>query len=155
MPVRESRIMRPFLYLYEKRPDQRTKQSVFAEWRYAFDRDSMAVNLRYMTDDWGVTSETLEARYRWNIKRAQLPRAAPALLHADRGRLLPHRAVCGRSAAASSPRPTTASADLDAYTVGAKYGHLTDRGEFSVRLEYYRQEGDAVARLGRRPARQL
>ncbi len=33
-------------------------------------------------------------------------------------------------------------ADFDAYTVGAKYGRRTDYGEFSLRLEYYRQEGD-------------
>ncbi len=129
----------PFLYLYEKRPDQRTKQSVFAEWRHAFDRDSMAFSLRYMTDDWGVTSETLETRYRWNIS--------------ERSYLEPHLRYYTQTAAdfyrtvlfAGNPLPAAASADyrladLDAYTVGAKFGHLTDRGEFSVRLEYYRQE---------------
>ena len=57
----------PYLYLYEKRPDSRTKQSLFAEWRYAFDRDSFALNFRFMDDDWGVQSQTAEARYRWNI----------------------------------------------------------------------------------------
>jgi hypothetical protein len=130
----------PFLYLYEKRPDSRTKQSVFAEWRHAFDRDSMAVSARYMTDDWGVDSETLETRYRWNIN--------------DRSYLEPHLRYYTQSAADfyrtvlfdGQPLPAFASADyrladLDAYTVGAKYGRVTDRGEWSVRLEYYRQEG--------------
>jgi uncharacterized protein DUF3570 len=130
----------PFLYLYEKRPDQRTKQSAFLEWRHAFDRDSMAVNLRYMTDDWGVRSETGEVRYRWNIS--------------ERSYLEPHLRYYTQTAAdfyttvlfANEPLPQFASADyrladLDAYTVGAKYGHRTDRGEFTVRLEYYKQEG--------------
>jgi hypothetical protein len=130
----------PFLYLYEKRPDSRTKQSVFAEWRHAFDRDSMAVSARYMTDDWGVDSETLETRYRWNIN--------------DRSYLEPHLRYYTQSAADfyrtvlfdGQPLPAFASADyrladLDAYTVGAKYGRVTTRGEWSVRLEYYRQEG--------------
>lgn len=130
----------PFLYLYEKRPDQRTKQSAFAEWRHAFDRDSMALNLRYMTDDWGVRSETAEARYRWNIN--------------EHSYLEPHLRYYTQTAAdfyrtvlfAGEPLPAFASADyrlgdLDAYTVGAKYGHLTDRGEFTVRLEYYQQDG--------------
>jgi uncharacterized protein DUF3570 len=130
----------PFLYLYEKRPDQRTKQSAFLEWRHAFDRDSMAVNVRYMTDDWGVRSETGEVRYRWNIS--------------ERSYLEPHVRYYTQTAAdfyttvlfANEPLPQFASADyrladLDAYTVGAKYGHRTDRGEFTVRLEYYKQEG--------------
>jgi Protein of unknown function (DUF3570) len=130
----------PFLYLYEKRPDTRAKQSVFAEWRHAFDRDSMAVSLRYMTDDWGVTSETLEARYRWNI--------------GENSWIEPHLRYYTQSAADfyrtvlfnGDPLPDFASADyrladLDAYTIGAKYGHRTDRGEWSVRLEYYRQDG--------------
>ena len=132
--------IRSFLYLYENRPDSRSKQSAFAEWRYAFDRDSMAVNFRYMTDDWGVRSETAEARYRWNIN--------------DRSYLEPNLRYYTQTAAdfyhtvlfIDRPVPQFASADyrladLDAYTVGFKYGHLTDRGEFSVRLEYYKQEG--------------
>jgi len=141
----------PFLYLYEKRPDQRTKQSVFAEWRHAFDRDSMAVNFRYMTDDWDVTSETAEVRYRWNIN--------------ERSYLEPHLRYYTQTAAefyrtvlfADERLPRFASADyrladLDAYTVGAKYGHLTDHGEFTVRLEYYQQDsnpspGSAVGEL--------
>jgi hypothetical protein len=45
------------------------------------------------------------------------------------------------------PQPDFASADhrladMGAYTAGFKYGRRTQRGEFSIRLEYYRQEGD-------------
>jgi hypothetical protein len=132
----------PFLYLYEKRPDSRAKQSLFAEWRYAFDRDSMAINFRVMDDDWGVTSQTVDARYRWNIN--------------DRSYLEPHLRYYVQGAADfyrtalfdGDPLPEFASADsrladMDAYTAGVKYGHRTDRGEFSVRLEYYNQDGDA------------
>jgi Protein of unknown function (DUF3570) len=141
----------PFLYLYEERPDSRTKQSLFAEWRYALDRDSFALNFRYMDDDWGVTSQTAEARYRWNIN--------------DHSYLEPHLRWYTQSAAdfyrtvlfTGDPLPESASADyrladLDAYTIGAKYGLRTDHGEFSVRLEYYQQSptespGSAVGDL--------
>jgi hypothetical protein len=130
----------PYLYRYEKRPDSRTKQSLFAEWRHAFDRDSMAVNARFMTDDWGIDSQTIEARYRWNIS--------------ERTFVEPHLRWYTQSAADfyqtvlfdGDPLPQFASADyrladLDAYTVGVKFGLLTERGEWSGRLEYYRQEG--------------
>ena len=129
------------LNLYESRPDSRAKQSLFAEWRHAFDRDSMAVSLRLMDDDWGVTSETLEARYRWNV-------SASAYFE-------PHFRYYSQEAAdfyrtvlfAGEPLPQFASADsrladLDAWTAGFKFGHRSDRGEYSLRLEYYRQEGN-------------
>jgi hypothetical protein len=141
----------PYLYLYEKRPDSRTKQSLFAEWRYALDRDSFALNFRFMDDDWGVQSQTAEARYRWNIN--------------DRSYLEPHVRWYTQSAAdfyrtvlfAGDTLPEFATADyrladLDAYTIGAKYGLRTNKGEFSVRLEYYQQSptespGSAVGDL--------
>jgi hypothetical protein len=131
----------PYLYLWEHRPDSRTKQSGFVEWRHAFDRDSLALSARYMTDDWGVDSQTIETRYRWNIS--------------ERSYLEPHLRWYTQSAADfyrtvmfdGDALPEYASADqrladFDAYTVGAKYGRRTDYGEFSLRVEYYRQEGD-------------
>ena len=36
-------------------------------------------------------------------------------------------------------------ADAEAYTLGFKFGHRTERGEFSVRLEYYRQTAEPSA----------
>jgi hypothetical protein len=129
------------LYLFENRPDSRTKQSLFAEWRYAFDRDSFALSARYMTDDWGIDSQTVDARYRWNISESSY--------------LEPHLRWYTQSAADfyrtvlfnGDPLPQHASADYrladsEAYTVGFKYGKRTQRGEFSVRLEYYHQAGD-------------
>ncbi len=133
----------PFLYLYEQRPDYA---------REAEPVRRVALRLRprlawrsasgYMDDDWGVTSQTVDARYRWNIN--------------GRSYLEPHLRYYMQSAADfyrtvlfdGDPLPEFASADyrladLDAYTVGLKYGHRTERGEFSVRLEYYHQDGDA------------
>lgn len=130
------------LYLFEQRPDSRAKTSAFIEWRYAFDRDSLALNYRFMDDDWDIQSHTVEARYRWNIN--------------DSSYLEPHIRYYQQTAADffrtvlfdGEPLPAYASADLrladsKTYTAGLKYGHRTERGEFSLRLEYYRQEADA------------
>ena len=130
------------LYLYESRPDSRAKQSLFAEWRYALDRDSFALSYRFMDDDWGVTSQTAEARYRWNINEKSY--LEPQLRYYTQGAADFYRTVLF----AGDPQPEFASADhrladFDAYTVGFKYGHRTDRGEWSVRLEYYEQSADA------------
>lgn len=130
------------LYLYEQRPDSRTKQSLFGELRYAFDRDSMAVSYRFMHDDWGIASHTLDVRYRWNIDASRY--------------LEPHVRYYRQNAADfyqpyllnGAPLPQFVSADyrlaeMNAYTAGAKFGWRTRGGEYSARLEYYRQDGTA------------
>lgn len=134
-------------YLYESRPDTRRKHGLFAEWRYAFDRDSMAVNYRFMTDDWGITSHTVEGRYRWNLS--------------EHSYLEPHLRYYRQSAADfyrsylinGQPLPAHASADyrlagMDAYTAGLKTTWKSSLGEFSARLEYYRQNPKADAGFG-------
>ena len=130
------------LYLFEKRPDARTKQSLFAEWRYALDRDSLAVSYRLMDDDWGVMSHTLDARYRWN--RSAKDYIEPHLRYYQQSAADFYRTVLFNNA----PLPAFASADYrladgNAMTAGFKYGRRTSAGEFSVRLEYYRQTADA------------
>jgi hypothetical protein len=128
-------------YLYEHRPDARTKQSLFAEWRHAFDRDSMAVSFRLMDDDWGVTSQTVDARYRWNLNSDSY--VEPHLRYYKQGEADFYRTVLFDGA----PLPEYASADYrladsEAFTAGVKYGHRTERGEWSVRLEYYQQTAE-------------
>lgn len=129
------------LYLFEARPDSRAKQSLFGEWRYAFDRDSLALGFRYMDDDWGVNSQTVEARYRWNINEDSY--LEPHLRYYTQDAADFYRSVLF----AGDPLPEFASADhrlsrFDAYTLGFKYGRRMEHGEFSVRLEYYEQSAD-------------
>ena len=130
------------LYLFEKRPETRVKQSLFAEWRYAFDRDSLALSYRLMDDDWGVVSHTVDARYRWN--RTAHDYIEPHLRYYKQGAADFYRTAL----LSGAPLPTYASADYrlaegDAMTAGFKYGRRTRAGEFSVRLEYYRQTAEA------------
>lgn len=52
-------------YVYEKRPDSRTRNSIYWGNKIALDNDTIDVSLRYMEDDWGVKSSTVDLRYRW------------------------------------------------------------------------------------------
>jgi hypothetical protein len=55
-------------YEYESRPDQRTRKSAYWENRVAWGRRaSTAVSLRYMSDDWGVRSDTAQLHLRWSL----------------------------------------------------------------------------------------
>jgi Protein of unknown function (DUF3570) len=55
-------------YVYENRPDERTRKSAYWENRVAWNsRISTALSLRYMSDDWGVCSDTAQLHPRWSL----------------------------------------------------------------------------------------
>ena len=103
----------------------------------------LQLGYRYSTDDWHIDSHTLEGRFR-------LPFGESSYFE-------PHVRYYTQTAAdfyrysladgAALPEFASADArlaDLDAYTVGMKYGHQTSGGnEWSARLEFYHQTSKA------------
>lgn len=130
-------------YIYENRPDSRVKQSTFMQAKYHFD-DSLLntvadVSYRYMWDDWGINSHTIDTRF-------TIPVGAASYIE-------PHVRFYQQSAAdffqpyliSDQSQTGFVSADyrigeMTAVTVGAKYGVVLNGGnELSFRIEYYRQ----------------
>lgn len=132
-----------FRYLFESRPSTRDKQSIYGLIKRDFDGNVLEASYRYMTDDWGVDSHTLELRYRWNLGDNQRY-FQPHVRFYQQTAADFYRTVLFNGA----PLPTFASADhrlgeFDGLTFGVKYGQATQRGgEWSARLEYYTQTGD-------------
>jgi hypothetical protein len=133
-------------YVYEKRPDARTRRSAYLENRIAWDRASAGLSLRYMTDDWGVHSETAQLRVRlWLDNKNQY--VEPTLRWYGQTAAnfytpwIIGAAVSDTSDASSDSRLGA----FDALTYGVKYGIKLDNetgrngSEFSVRAEYYQQ----------------
>ena len=89
----------PFLYLYEQRPDSRTKQSllrrVALRARPRLLRAQLPLHGRRLGRAVADGGGALPLEH----QRPLLPRAAPALVHAERRGFLSHRAVRGRCAA--------------------------------------------------------
>ena len=134
-------------YEYESRPDQRTRKSAYWENRVAWSRPlSTALSLRYMSDDWGVRSDTAQLRLRWSLS--------------DRARYIEPTVRWYRQTAAdfytpfilATEKPSTGYESADsrlgpfhALTYGVKYAQklpgLGSRpeSEFSIRAEYYQQ----------------
>ena len=126
-------------YLYESRPDERTKHAFFGQTKYHFDNGILDASYRFMTDDWEIDSHTFDFRY---------------LIPFDNGHFIePHIRVYTQSAAEfyqpflaqTSALPEYASADyrigeLDTYTIGIKYGMPMGKGNrLAFRFEYYHQ----------------
>jgi hypothetical protein len=135
-------------YVYESRPDERTRKSAYLENRVAWNNGSAGLSLRYMKDDWGIHSDTAQAHVHFSF--------------ADRQQYLEPSIRWYRQSAAdfytpwlTEEKPATGFQASDsrlgafhAFTYGVKYAYKlsSDAGlagsEFSVRLEYYQQIQD-------------
>jgi hypothetical protein len=136
-------------YEYESRPDQRTRKSAYWENRVAWSSQiSSALSLRYMSDDWGVRSDTAQLHLRWTLS--------------NRDRYVEPTIRWYRQTAAdfympfilNTEKPTSYDSSdsrlgaFHALTYGVKYAQklpgLGSRAEseFSVRAEYYQQTFD-------------
>jgi len=128
------------LYLYESRPDSRVKHTLFGQLKHHFQRDVTDISYRFMTDDWGISSHTVDLRYRWIMPTWYLQPHLRYYMQSEADFYVTHLLD-------GDPLPENASADyrlgdLDTYTIGLKYGRpFGDGMEWSVRLEYYQQLG--------------
>jgi len=134
----------PIDQLFESRPDSRSRQSLYGKYRKTLGNDDIfTASYRYMTDDWGIDSNTFDFTYRFKFGSGYY--------------LQPRLRLYDQTAAdffnyfllESDPVPSYASADyrlgeMEATTVGIKFGREVDRQHsWSVRLEQYVQTGES------------
>ncbi|MFT4925312.1 MAG: hypothetical protein ACI8WB_001404 [Phenylobacterium sp.] len=132
-------------HLYENRPDKRTKQSFFWQTKYHFDSTIADVSYRFMTDDWGIDSHTVDSKLRFVFDNDSY--LEPHFRIYRQGAADFYRPFLLQSTVLQSPlQPVYASADyrigeFTAYTVGFKYGiKLNSGNNLAFRLEYYQQD---------------
>lgn len=129
-------------YVFESRPDQRTKHSLFGQGKYWLGGNVLDVSYRFMTDDWGIDSHTLDTKVTFPFGNSRYIEPHVRLYTQTEADFYRASLLDGE------PMPQFASADyrlgkFDAITAGVKYGWQTSSGnDFAVRLEYYRQDGD-------------
>ncbi len=132
----------PLAYLYESRPDARSRQSLFSEVRRYIAGGTVDVSYRYYWDDWGIRSNTVDFLSHLPIRGGRA--------------LEPHVRWYRQSAADFYTRylvdgasiPSYASADarlagFDAWTAGLKLSFTMNEFDvLSVGAEYYTQLGE-------------
>ncbi|MGQ0587054.1 MAG: DUF3570 domain-containing protein [Gammaproteobacteria bacterium] len=131
----------PLRYVYESRPDARSKHALFARYkRFVLARDVVDASYRYLTDDWGVQSHTMDATYRWNYSGSRY--LEPHLRWYTQREADFYRAALfdGEEATLQHASADPRLGAFDGITVGLAYG----RADWSVRLEYYMQSGKAA-----------
>ena len=133
----------PLRYVREGRPDSRSKVGIYGEYLRAFGGDTFKTSYRYLSDEWGSDSHTLEASYRWRMSETTY--LEPQLRY-----YLQDAADFYRVALFDGEEQTVqeVSADyrlgaMDAITVGAQVGHTLRGGsELMFRVAYYVQTPD-------------
>jgi len=136
-------------YVYESRPDSRTRNSLFFNTAHHLTEDVINFSYRYYWDDWGITSNTLDFRYRYQLANSYLQ---------------PHVRYYSQDAADFYVHDLELGTDVDAVTgevyrqhashdyrlaksvtstLGLKYGlPLSRDSEFAIRGEYITQTID-------------
>lgn len=128
-------------YLFESRPDDRTKHSLYTQAKYYMGGKVLDASYRYMTDDWEIDSHTVDLRYRWPVGNDRY--VEPHLRFYTQTEAEFYRL----SITDGAPLPLYASSDyrlgnFDAITAGVKYGWKTrNQNDMSVRVELYQQSG--------------
>lgn len=135
-------------YVYEKRPDSRQINSLFFRAVHHLQRDVVYFTYRYYWDDWGITSNTFDLKYRYEIGRGYLQPHLRYYLQ-NKADFYRHNLVQGTDVDANGNVLLNAVssdyrlADLTTTTVGLKYGYaLGENSELSVRGELMNQSVD-------------
>ena len=129
-------------YVFEDRPDERQKHSLYGGVKHHFTNDIAEVSYRLYTDDWGIDSHTIDLKYRKNLSEEHYLEPHMRLYQQSAADFYQH------SLARIPDSGKYASADyrlgeFTATTLGLKYGMKLQNGnDFSVRGEYYLQNGD-------------
>ena len=134
----------PIDQLFENRPDSRSRQSLYSKYKKTLsNNDVFTASYRYMTDDWGVDSNTFDFTYRMKFSHGYYLQPRFRYYEQSEADFYEYFLVDGESV------PGEASADyrlgeMEATTVGIKFGREYDRQHsWSVRLERYEQTGDS------------
>lgn len=129
-------------YLYENRPDSRTRQALYWKTLHQFTEDVVDFSYRYYWDDWGINSHTFDVKYRFELDGNDYIQPHFRYYTQNEADFYHYKLVDGAI-------PEYASADyrlgkLTTMTYGIKYGiELDKQSEFSVRAELMKQSVDA------------
>jgi len=129
-----------FPYLYEKRPDKRTRNTFFWRTVHHLNEDVINVSYRYFTDDWGVDSHTLDFRYRYELGGHQYLQPHLRYYTQTNADFFVNYLLEGDVASTEFASADYRLSEFVGTTIGLKYGYITgSNSEFTIRAELMNQ----------------
>ncbi|MBZ0267648.1 DUF3570 domain-containing protein, partial [bacterium] len=130
-------------YLYERRPDTRLKHALYAETKHSFGRDVADVSYRYLWDDWGIRSHTVEGTYHLEIGERTSFEPQVRYYRQTAADFWTHSLVQGE-ALPDNATADTRLGEFHAWTGALKVNRRTSGGhEIGVRVGAYVQTGES------------
>ena len=130
-------------YVFEGRPDERQKHSLYGSVKHHFTNDIAEASYRFYTDDWGIDSHTLDLKYRKNLGKERYLEPHLRLYQQSEADFYRH-SLTGIPSSGDFASADYRLGDFTATTLGLKYGMKFKNGnDFSIRGEYYLQTGDS------------
>lgn len=137
-------LLGPESYFAEERPESRLGHNLYAAVKHNFSGDILSVSGRYHTDDFGIDSVTLDAKYRFDLGNKKSIEPHVRLYHQTQADFYtPY--LDGDTIDDAGDLPQYASndyrlAEFDALTVGATYRFEdSSDNEWRVTGEFYKQ----------------
>jgi Protein of unknown function (DUF3570) len=136
-------------YVFESRPDQRTRKSVYWENRLAWSPQlSTAISLRYMSDNWGVRSDTAQLHFHWSLSDVRYIEPSFRWYRQTAADFYTPFILAANGPAIVYESSDSRLGPFHALTYGLKYAQKLPgigsraESELSVRAEYYQQTVD-------------
>ncbi|MCK4820914.1 DUF3570 domain-containing protein, partial [bacterium] len=121
-------------YLYEKRPTTRARNVIYWQTAHQFTEDVLHISFRHYWDDWGISSNTIDTHYRYELDGGHYLQPHVRYYKQDKADFYHYNLTDG-----SIPQFASADyrlSDMTTTTFGIKYGlEIDDKQEFSARLE--------------------
>ena len=137
-------------YVYENRPDSRQRNNLFFRVAHHLTQDVIHFSYRYFWDDWGISSNTFDLKYRYQMGRSYLQPHVRYYMQ-EEADFYKHDLTLEEF---NSGSVTEVSSDsrlmkFTTATLGLKYGYaISKSSEISVRGELMNQtfdDGDVIA----------
>jgi hypothetical protein len=142
-------------YVYENRPDSRQRNNLFFRVAHHLTEDVIHFSYRYFWDDWGISSNTFDLKYRYEMGRSYLQPHVRYYMQ-EAADFYRHNLELGSDVDATTGEVLVKEVSSDSRlmkltgtTLGLKYGYaLSKNSELSLRGEFMNQtfdDGDVPA----------
>lgn len=132
--------------VFENRPDTRLKHAFYGQYKRWLKGDNVLdTSYRLLIDDWGITSHTIEARFRWSLNDTLFLQPHLRLYQQSEADFYTPFYRDGQQPAINSNEEASSDnrlGEFTAYTIGLEFGSDNDNNSWSVAAEYYLQSGD-------------
>ncbi|MHC5067227.1 MAG: DUF3570 domain-containing protein, partial [Planctomycetota bacterium] len=134
-------------YVSEHRPDSKTRWAWYTAYQHQLGEDVVRGSYRFYSDDWGISSHTVDAHYRWQATVAVF--VEPHLRWYSQGQADFYHTSLREGENYDYASADYRLADMTAITLGLTVGYdINPTNQVRLTVEHYQQDADPSAVIG-------